>query len=63
MIKVGDKVKMEDGTEGVVMHVTPAINEECDHDWEYEEDDGQQTPTVCKKCGLSFTCYMFCCMP
>lgn len=61
-MKAGDKI-LVDGEVATVIHITPAIDETCDHDWEYEIDDGQQTPTVCKKCGLSFTRYIHCCMP
>lgn len=60
MTKVGDKVVMEDGQEGTVVHVTPSINESCDHDW-VEDSDGN--PEHCAKCGLSFTRYIFCCFP
>jgi len=49
---------LEDG--GVVIHVTPAIKEDCDHDWN-EGKDGN--PEYCTKCGLSFTRYIFCCFP
>jgi hypothetical protein len=50
--------------EKIVFHITPAIDESCDHDWAYaKDDDGQENPTHCTKCGLSFTRYIFCCMP
>ena len=58
-MKVGDKV-IVDGEECEVVHVTPAIKEDCDHEWE-EDEEGQ--PEYCKKCGLSFTRYVFCCTP
>lgn len=53
-LKVGDV--LPDG--GVVIHVTPAIKEDCDHDWVEGED---RNPEYCSKCGLSFTRYIFCC--
>lgn len=49
---------MEDG--GVVVHVTPAIDETCDHDW-IDGEDGN--PERCSKCGLSFMRHIFCCCP
>lgn len=55
MTKVGDT--LEDGS--VVVHVTPAINEDCDHEWLPVDDN----PEYCGKCGLSFTRYIFCCCP
>ena len=60
MTKVGDTVALENGEEGVVFHVTPAINEGCDHSW-IDGEDGN--PERCVKCGLSFTRYIFCCCP
>ncbi len=60
MTKVGDTVKLENGEEGVVVHVTPAIKEDCDHDW--VEDEGGN-PGSCSKCGLSFIRHIFCCLP
>jgi hypothetical protein len=56
--KPGDKI-MIDGEEATVVHVTPAIDETCQHDWEYDKTG----PEYCKKCGLSFTRYIFCCCP
>jgi len=41
------------------VHVTPAIDEKCDHDWE----DGSDGPDSCRKCGMSFTRYIHCCCP
>jgi len=58
-MKVGDKVDM-DGEEWTVAHVTPSIKEDCDHEW-VDGEDGN--PEYCKKCGLSFTRYIFCCCP
>jgi hypothetical protein len=58
MTKVGDTVVLENGEEGVVVHVTPAIKEDCDHD-RIDGEDGN--PERCAKCGLSFTRYIFCC--
>ncbi len=45
---------------GVAVHVTPAINEECRHDWENGEDGN---PERCGKCGLSFMRYVHSCCP
>ena len=59
--KVGDKVTFE-GEEWTVAHVTPAINESCEHDWIDDGDEGSG-PLHCKKCGLSFMRYIHCCMP
>lgn len=61
-MKVGDKVIVE-GEEFTVAHVTKAIDETCEHDWEYTEDDEGSGPSRCKKCGLSFMRYIHCCMP
>lgn len=61
-MKVGDKVIVE-GEECTVTHVTKAIDETCEHDWEYTEDDEGAGPSHCKKCGLSFMRYIHCCMP
>lgn len=48
----------------VLVHATPAIDETCSHDWEYWRDaEGQEEPSHCKKCSLSWTRYIFCCMP
>lgn len=44
---------------GLEVHVTPAIDEECDHKW--EGADGN--PERCSKCGLSFTRYIHSCCP
>lgn len=60
MTKIGDKVTLPNGEEGTVVHVTPAIKEDCDHDWVDGED---HNPEYCSKCGLSFTRYIFCCCP
>lgn len=56
MMKAGDV--LEDGS--VVAHVTPKIDENCDHDW-VEDEEGN--PAWCSKCKLSFTRYIFCCCP
>lgn len=54
----------EDEDKFVVIHVTPKIDETCDHDWAYEDGPGGwEEPTHCVKCGLSWTRYIFCCMP
>ena len=45
---------------GVAVHVTPAINEECLHDWENGEDGN---PERCSKCGLSFMRFIHSCCP
>ena len=41
-------------------HLTPAINEECDHAWEGCADMSQER---CSKCGLSFKRYVHSCCP
>lgn len=43
-----------------LVHVTPAIDESCEHEWADGEDGN---PSHCTKCGLSFTRYIYCCMP
>jgi hypothetical protein len=43
----------------VAVHLTPKIDETCDHEWA-EGDDG---PSHCTKCDLSFTRYIHSCMP
>lgn len=46
--------------EMVTIHVTPMIDETCEHDWVDGEDGNAE---YCAKCGLSFTRYIFCCFP
>ncbi len=43
-----------------VVHISPAINEECSHEWACDETGN---PEQCTKCGLSFTRYVHCCCP
>ena len=45
---------------GVAVHVTPAIDEGCYHDWENGEDGN---PERCSKCGLSFMRFAHSCCP
>ncbi len=45
---------------GVAVHVTPAIDEGCYHDWENGEDGN---PERCSKCGLSFMRFVHSCCP
>lgn len=52
------EIEAQFGEGAKLVHVTPAINEECDHDWR-EGADGN--PEQCTKCGLSFTRYIHCC--
>jgi hypothetical protein len=42
----------------VVVHITPKIDEECDHDW---EDGADGNPERCSKCGLSFMRFVHSC--
>ena len=58
-MKVGDKININN-EEWEAMHVTPQIKEDCQHEW-VEDKEGQ--PEYCKKCGLSFIRYVFCCCP
>jgi hypothetical protein len=58
-MQVGDKV-IVDGEEATVVHVTPAIKEDCNHTW---AEDEEGNPSHCTLCGLSFTRYIHCCMP
>lgn len=46
---------------GEVMHVTPAIDEKCKHEWPDEDEHG--TCGNCSKCGLSFFRYIHSCCP
>ena len=46
---------------GEVVHVTPAIDENCDHEWPDEDEHG--TCGCCSKCGLSFMRYINSCCP
>ncbi len=62
MHKVGDKV-MIDGEECTVAHVTPSIDETCEHEWVYSNDDIAGEPQYCSKCNLSFMRYIHCCCP
>ena len=52
------EIEAGDGTK--LVHATPAINEDCPHEWA-EGEDGN--PSHCVLCGLSFTRFIFCCMP
>lgn len=55
---------IEPDDDTIIIHTTPKIDESCDHDWAYAEDeDGVSNPSVCTKCGISFTAYVFCCCP
>lgn len=54
-MKAGDKVEV-DGETWEVAHVSPKIDENCDHDWVENDEDG--TPEYCKKCNLSFIRYI-----
>lgn len=56
MVKVGDKIPMENGEIGTVVHVSPTYPP-CDHDWP-EEDDGTHMNGCCTKCGMSFIRYI-----
>lgn len=58
-MKKGDKVNIE-GEEWTAEHVTPAVDETCQHEWK-GGDEGD--PEYCMKCGLSFTRYIFSCFP
>ena len=42
------------------VHLTPEINEECDHAWEGGADMSQER---CSKCGLSFMRFVHSCCP
>ena len=46
-----------------LVHFTPAINEECPHEWVDEHGSERGNADHCIKCGLSFTRYIYCCMP
>lgn len=46
--------------DAVVVHVAPAIDEDCDHDWEGGADGN---PERCSKCGLSFMRFIHSCCP
>ena len=54
---------MSQPEEPIIVHVSPKIDETCDHEWHYEEVEGQEEPSHCIKCGLSWTRYIFCCAP
>jgi hypothetical protein len=45
---------------GVAVHLTPAIDDGCYHDWENGEDGN---PERCSKCGLSFMRFIHSCCP
>jgi hypothetical protein len=49
---------------GTIVHVSPSYPPGCQHEWEYIEildEDGRinEEPSHCKKCGMSFTRYIF----
>lgn len=44
----------------VLVHVSPAIDETCEHVW---ADGADGNPEQCTTCGLSFIRYIHCCMP
>lgn len=45
---------------GLTVHLTPAIDDGCYHDWENGEDGN---PERCSKCGLSFMRFIHSCCP
>ena len=51
---------------GIVVHRTPAIDDNCEHEWGYitstDEIEGIE-PSHCRKCRISWTRYIFCCCP
>lgn len=57
-IKVGDKIPMENGEVGTVIHVSPTYAP-CDHDWP-ENEHGTDMDGCCTKCGMSFIRYIHC---
>ena len=51
-----------------VVHLTPAYDPKCKHEWEYSTSDNDppgsepqqdEEPTHCKLCGISWTRYIF----
>lgn len=54
------EVKAKYGDDAKLMHVTPAVDDACNHEWRDGEDGN---PEQCAKCGISFTRYIFCCCP
>lgn len=57
-MKVGDKVTMENGEIGTVVHVTQNYPPGCDHDWPDEPDGDTDMSGRCTKCGMSFIRYI-----
>jgi len=57
----------QDDEPGEVIHVTPSYPPGCQHEWVYvqvQDEDGrmrgpQEEPSHCRKCGMSFTRYIF----
>lgn len=47
----------------VVVHVSPAIDENCDHVWPDDESGQTDMYGSCEKCGLSFQRYIHSCCP
>lgn len=47
----------------VVVHVSPAIDEKCNHQWPDEADGQTDMNGRCTKCGLSFQRYIHSCCP
>lgn len=58
MTKIGDKIPMENGEVGTVIHVSPTYAP-CDHDFP-DNSDGRGTDMNghCTKCGISFIRYI-----
>lgn len=52
------KPKQEPPEEVVAVHVTPTINEGCDHDWPDDIDGQTDMYGCCTKCGMSFQRYI-----
>lgn len=57
-MKPGDKIDFNE-EEAIIVHATPKIDEQCNHDWVEDPNTGE--PQYCKKCNLSFMRYVFSC--
>lgn len=47
----------------MMVHITPAIDEGCQHDWPEDESGQTDMYGFCEKCGLSFQRYIHSCFP
>jgi len=58
MVKMGDKIPMENGDIGTVVHVSPSYPKGCAHEWTSDSYGQTDMNGACEKCGMSFIRYI-----